>query len=290
MPAKKPKQPDEKYPLTLTAKQRESLVHATRLPMGLKTRIKAASKDQQFVEFTKKELDKMGEEIYTSLAYAPPDDRKRLNAALDKIDDLLDDLEGKHLTEKRHAVPKSGGVYQFKVTLKESHPPIWRRIQVPDCTLGELHEVLQVVMGWEDCHLHQFIVRGEYFGPLDPEDFDWGLEKGDEDKISISEVAKTGRKVRCTYEYDFGDSWQHEILLEKILEPEPNVAYPRCIEGERACPPEDVGGIWGYAEFLAAISDPKHERHDDLVGWIGGRFDPEKFSVEKVNRELREGK
>ncbi len=288
MPAKKQKQPDEKYPLKLTGKQRESLVHATRLPMGLKTRLKAVSKDQQFVEFTKKELEKMGEEIYTSLAYAPPDDRKRLNAALDKIDDLLDGLEGKHRTEKRQAVPKSGAIYQFKVTLKESHPPIWRRIQVPDCTLGELHEVLQVVMGWEDCHLHQFIVRGEYFGPLDPEDLHWGMEKGDEDKISISQVARTGRKVRFTYEYDFGDSWQHEILLEKILEPEPNVAYPRCIEGERGCPPEDVGGIRGYAEFLAAMSDPKHEDHQDRVEWIGGRFDAEKFSVEKVNRELQE--
>jgi hypothetical protein len=104
MPAKKGKKPEEKYPLNLTVKQRESLVHATRLPMGLKTRIKEASKDQQFVEFTKKELEKMGEEIYTSLAYVPPADRKRLNATLDKIDDLLDDLEGKHLIEKRQAV------------------------------------------------------------------------------------------------------------------------------------------------------------------------------------------
>ena len=166
-------------------------------------------------------------------------------------------------------------------------PPIWRRIQVPDCTLGELHEVLQVVMGWEDCHLHQFIVRGEYYGPLDPEDSDWDMEMEDEEKISISQVAKTGRKVRFIYEYDFGDSWQHEILLEKILEPEPNVTYPRCIEGARACPPEDVGGIWGYAEFLGAISDPNHEDHDEMVEWVGGKFDPEKFSVDKVNRELR---
>src|SRR5271165_3844247 len=147
MPVQK-KPPDEKYPLKLTAKQRESLVHATRLAMGLKTRIKTASRDQQFVKFTKKELERMGEEIYTSLAYVPPADRKRLNATLDEIDDLLDDLEGKHLMEKRQAVHKSGAIYQFKVTLKESHPPIWRRIQVRDCTLGELHEVLQVDVGW----------------------------------------------------------------------------------------------------------------------------------------------
>ena len=118
MPAKKRKQPEEKYPLKLTYKQWESLVHATRLAMGLKTRIKAASKAQEFIEFTKKELERMGEEIYTSLAYVPPDHRKRLNAALDKIDDLLDELEGKHLMEKRQAIHKSGAIYQFKVTLK----------------------------------------------------------------------------------------------------------------------------------------------------------------------------
>ena len=288
MPAKKRKQPDEKFPLKLTEKQRESLVHATRLAMGLKTRIKEASKDQQFVEFTKKELEKMGEEIYTSLSYVPPADRKRLNAALDEIDDLLDDLEGKHLMEKRQAAHKSGAIYQFKVTLKESHPPIWRRIQVRDCTLGELHEVLQIVMGWEDCHLHQFIVRGEYYGRPDPEDLHWDMEMEDEEKISISKIAKTGRKVRFIYEYDFGDSWQHEILLEKILEPEPNVAYPRCIEGARACPPEDVGGLWGYGDFLVAISDPNHEDHDERVEWVGGEFDPEKFSMDKVNKELGE--
>ncbi len=287
MPAKQRKQPDEKYPLKLTAKQRESLVHATRLAMGLKTRIKEASKEQQFVEFTKKELERMGEEIYTSLAYVPPAHRKRLNAALDKIDDLLNDLEGKHLMEKRQAVHKSGAIYQFKVNLTESHPPIWRRIQVLDCTLGELHEVLQVVMGWEDCHLHQFIVRGEQYGSFDPEDREWEMEMEDEGQISISQVAKTGRKVRFIYEYDFGDSWQHEILLEKILEPEPKVKYPRCVEGARACPPEDVGGVWGYADFLQAMADPKHPEHRDMKEWIGGKFDPEKFDLKAVNRELR---
>ena len=114
------------------------------------------------------------------------------------------------------------------------------------------------------------------------------MEMEDEEEISISKIAKTGRKVRFIYEYDFGDSWQHEILLEKILEPEPNVAYPRCIEGARACPPEDVGGIWGYGDFLEAISDPNHEDHDERVEWVGGEFDPEKFSVDKVNKELGE--
>ena len=112
---------------------------------------------------------------------------------------------------------------------------------MPDCTLGEFHEVLQVVMGWDDSHLHQFIVAGEYDGPSDPEDLDWGMETQDEEEISLSQVPKTGRKIRFTYVYDFGDSWDHEIVLERTLEPEPKVVYPRCVDGARACPPEDVG-------------------------------------------------
>ena len=136
--------------------------------MGLKKKIEEAPSDQQFIELTKKELEKLGDEIDSSLTFAPAAHRKRLNAVLNKIGDLLADLVVKQLKEKRQAVPKSGAIYQFKVTLKESHPPIWRRIQVRDCTLGKLHEVLQVVMGWEDCHLHQFIVRGEYYGPSIP--------------------------------------------------------------------------------------------------------------------------
>ena len=284
MPAKKGKQPDEKYPLKLTVKQRESLVHATRLAMGLKTRIEEASKDQQFVEFTKKELEKLGDEIDSSLVYVPPAHRKRLNAVLNKIGDLLADLVVKRSMEKRQAVDKAGAIYQLKVTLNESHPPIWRRIQVPDCTLGELHEVLQVVMGWGSSHLHQFIVNGKYFGEATHDDPD--LEVEDEDGIRLTDIFTGKDPPRIVYEYDFGDGWQHEIILEKILEPEPRVTYPCCLEGARACPPEDVGGIWEYAEFLESISDPNHADHHEMLEWVGGEFDPEKFSVDEVNKEL----
>ena len=289
MSAKQEKQPDEKYPLKLTVKQRESLVHSARLTMGLKTRIEESPDDQPFVEFTKNELEKLGDEIDASLIHVAPAHRKRLSAVLNKIGDLLAELVVKHSMEKRQALHNSGAIYQFKVTLKASHPPIWRRIQVPDCTLGELHQVLQVVMGWNDSHLHQFIIRGEYYGPLDPEDMEWGMEKRDEEEISISQVAKTGQKVRFTYEYDFGDGWQHEIVLEKTLEPEPKVKYPRCIEGKRACPPEDCGGPWGYSDYLAAIADPMHEQHEEMLEWRGP-FDPEAFDAKKATKEMRRGK
>jgi hypothetical protein len=141
-------------------------------------------------------------------------------------------------------------------------------------------------MGWEDCHLHQFIVRGESYGPSDPEDSLWDMEKHDEEGISLSQIVKMGKKTRFTYEYDFGDSWQHEIVLEKSLEPERKVRYPRCVEGERACPPEDFGGVWGYAELREAIADPKNESHEEMLEWIDGEFDPETFSVDEVNKEL----
>jgi len=284
MPAKNGKQPDEKFPLKLTVKQRESLMQATRLRIGLRTRIKEASKDQQFVEFTKKELEQMLGEIDISLDNATPSDQKRLNAVVGKIFDLLADIEEKQLRDKRQAITKPGAIYQFKVTLKESHPPIWRRIQVPDCTLGELHEVLQVVMDWGNSHLHQFIVNRKYFGEATHDDLDMEVE--DEDGIGLSDIYTGENTPRIVYEYDFGDGWLHEIILEKILEPEPRVTYPCCLEGARACPPEDVGGIWGYAEFLEAISDPNHEDHDEMVEWVGGEFDPERFSVDEVNKEL----
>ena len=287
MQTKNGKQPDEKFPLKLTVKQRESMMQATRLTMGLKTRIKKASKDQQFVEFTKKELEKMGDEIDASLVYVPPAHRKQLNVVLNKIGDLLAYLVVKHIVQKGQAVDKAGVIYQFKVTLKESHPRIWRRIQVPDCTLGELHEVLQVVMGWEDCHLHQFVVNGKHFGEATHDDLDMEIE--DEDGI---------RSAR-SYDGQEHSPDRLRVRLRRLLaardRPGENpgtraeVKYPRCVEGARACPPEDVGGIWGYAEFLEAISDPSHEDHADMVDWIGGKFDPEKFSVDEVNKELRKG-
>jgi len=287
MPAKKRKQPDETFPLKLTDKQWESLGHAAPLTPRVRQKIGESPAGTRTLGFTEQELDQMYEQIDTSLAKAPHADRKRLNAVLDKIGDLLVALDENRLHEKRRAIDKSGAIYQFKVTLEGSEPPIWRRIQVPDFTLGELHDVLQVIMGWDNSHLHQFIIRGKYYGPQDPDEMDWGPPTEDEEEIRLSQIAKVRRTVQFTYEYDFGDSWQHEIVLEQTMEPESKVTYPRCVDGARACPPDDVGGIWGYADFLAAISDPKHESHRDMKVWVGGRFDPEKFDLKAVNRVLR---
>jgi hypothetical protein len=182
----------------------------------------------------------------------------------------------------RRSTPGTSDIYQIKVTLNESEPPIWRRFQVPgDVRLSRLHDVLQVVMGWTDSHLHQFKVGGTSFGIPDPEF--GGIE--DDKRVTLQEVAPA-EGARFVYEYDFGDSWEHDLLVEKIMPPEPGVAYPRCLAGERHGPPEDCGGIWGYANFVEAIQDPRHPEHDELLAWAGGKFDPEAFDLERVNRAL----
>ena len=175
-------------------------------------------------------------------------------------------------------------VYQIKVTLRDSKPPVWRRIQVTsDATLYKLHWILQVVMGWTNSHLHQFIIDREYYGEPHP---DYGYEMINERRVKLSEVV-SDVKDRFIYQYDFGDDWEHEILVEKILPPEAGVRYPICLKGKRACPPEDCGGVWGYDSFLEAIQNLDHPGHDSMLEWAGGSFDPEAFDLDEVNRELK---
>jgi len=174
-------------------------------------------------------------------------------------------------------------IYQLKITLNGSKPPIWRRALVPGwTTLYQLHWIIQYAMGWTNSHLHQFIINGEYYTEPSPFDFEPVV---DERKFKLCEMAPS-EKDKFIYEYDFGDSWEHVILAEKILPPEPGVKYPRCIKGKRACPPEDVGGVWGYEEMLAALKDASHPQHEMYVEWIGDEFDPDEFEVDWVNEDL----
>ncbi|MDH7484783.1 MAG: plasmid pRiA4b ORF-3 family protein [Anaerolineae bacterium] len=183
-------------------------------------------------------------------------------------------------------MPSETAIYQIKVTLEDSKPPIWRRILVrSDITLDKLHRILQVVMGWGDYHLHQFIVGRTHYGEPHP-DYEGFLEMHDERQVKLNQIVP-GEGFKFRYEYDFGDSWLHQVLVEKILPSEPGQHYPVCIKGQRACPPEDVGGIWGYYDFLQAIQDPHHPEHDEYLEWIGGEFDPEEFDLDEVNQALR---
>ena len=202
-------------------------------------------------------------------------------------------------------------IYELRITLCDTKPPIWRRVAVPaDITLGQLHDVIQIAMGWANSHLHLFIqyrpatkqaandlalasakhefdcdadarFRRQTFGPTG-----YDLDAENENKAILDDVLPDV-KSKLDYIYDLGDGWEHSVEVQKIYEAEPNVAYPKCLAGKKACPPEDCGGVWGYCEMLEALPDSEHERHEELVEWIGA-FDPDAFDPDEVNQMLTE--
>jgi hypothetical protein len=188
-------------------------------------------------------------------------------------------------------------VYYLRVTLEDSKPAIWRDILVPnDLTLEGLHYVIQAVMGWGNCHRHQFIAENVIYTNdlLHNEDDEYGLLDGEDlEKQDRSEkkytVAHLLSKEDDTiiYEYDLGDSWTHQVKLKKILPVDANAHQPRCIKGEKACPPEDCGGIWGYTDMLDTLRNTEHSENTQILAWFGEDFNPDHFDIEAVNRTLR---
>ena len=181
-------------------------------------------------------------------------------------------------------------IHELEITLLEIEPHIWRRFVVrSDITLAMLHDIVQVVMGWTDSHLHQFVTRDEtrYAAPSPYGDPDWDEEVSNSRKARVRDVLPA-KGVQLVYEYDFGDGWEHLIKVVDIRQPEPGTKCPRCLAGARRCPPEDCGGPYNYPEMLAALADPKHPEHEDLAEWIGGEFDSESFDLDEVNEVLAE--
>jgi hypothetical protein len=206
-------------------------------------------------------------------------------------------------------------IYQIRITLNRTKPAIWRKVAVPaDISLGELHEVIQVAMGWMDDHLHQFILRNKsvkltreelvrafqkgtpdpalfsrmrgervFVPTTDPMGGPIDMDGEDEDDVTLAKVCPKV-KSKILYEYDFGDGWEHTIEVQKITEPAEDVSYPLCLGGKLAGPPEDCGGVWGYYDLLNAIADPDHEMHEELSEWLGDEFDPEAFDLDEVNK------
>ncbi len=183
---------------------------------------------------------------------------------------------------------KTTNIYQFKIALKEIKPKIWRRIQVPEkYSFWDLHVAIQNAMGWENYHLHRF----EIIDPKTGFKVEIGMADEEFDDIQIvpEEKAKIAKyflsaKDKAIYEYDFGDGWEHEIVLEKIL-PAVDDQYPKCIAGERACPPEDCGGVGGYEGLLEIMANQEHEEYEERMEWLGGEFDPEAFDPGSVEFE-----
>jgi hypothetical protein len=185
---------------------------------------------------------------------------------------------------KKRATPK---LYELHVELEDIQPCIWRKILLPgSIKLSHLHDLLQLVMGWNNSHLHSFQFGKRVFSgrPAELED----LKMLDESRYTL-EAVLDDLLSEFVYDYDFGDSWRHLIQPKLVRKPNSEWFYPLCIAGERATPPDDVGGTAGYLEFLKAIGNPKHPEHEDMLIWIGGAFDPEGFDLNAINRTLRFG-
>ncbi len=185
--------------------------------------------------------------------------------------------------------PAHNIILQIKVKLLGvTKPPVWRRVQRrADTRLDQLHEILQAALGWENYHLHAFSFVDEEFGPRDPE---LGLDFSEERRVTLGELTDLGARFR--YTYDYGDHWEHEILVEDLLDPDPDpeTRYPILVAGKGACPPEDCGGTWGYADLKEILADPGHDEHQERLEWLGlenaSEFDPNAVTLEQLEEEL----
>jgi hypothetical protein len=183
----------------------------------------------------------------------------------------------------------SGILFQLKITLARSKPPIWRRILVPaECTLYVVHDAIQSAMGWYNSHLHAFEIDGQNYGGRDPFGGVMDSDDLDETRYRLCDVAQ--EKSKFKYQYDFGDSWDHTVHVEKVIPPEPAAAKGlepfTCLAGEGACPPEDSGGIWGYYNKLDVLKKPKDEEYGTIREWMGEDFDPAAFDIHAANKRL----
>lgn len=176
-------------------------------------------------------------------------------------------------------------ILRLRVQLRYIEPAIWREIEVPgEYSFWDLHVAVQDAMGWQDSHLHAFRAgegrNAVTIGVPDPDGFDDAPVLPGR-KVRVSQyLEKPGQRVQ--YDYDFGDGWEHDVVLQEIAERQPRLKYPWCVGGARACPPEDCGGPPGYEELLETLADPAHPEHESMLEWLGGPFDPEAFDPDAV--------
>ncbi|KAF7732371.1 hypothetical protein EC973_005267 [Apophysomyces ossiformis] len=177
-------------------------------------------------------------------------------------------------------------IYKLRVDLLYAKPQIWRRFLVPgSIKLSELHVALQYIMGWQFSHMHMFNFGDTAYGKV-WEEFSTDSDTKDQSKTTLMEAL--GDANHFLYTYDMGDNWEHLVKVEKVLPPDPELRYPKCVSGRMACPPEDVGSIEGYESFLQIIKNPRHEEHQDMIDWVGGAFNPRWFDLAEVNACLEE--
>jgi hypothetical protein len=183
---------------------------------------------------------------------------------------------------------KPAPIFQLKVSLTFSDPLIWRRIQVPgETTLNRLHDIIQLCMGWQDLHVHRFLIGKVFYAPSEGIDIMEKTGERDESEYQLATL-EADMKWVFTYIYDFGDGWEHEIELEETLPRGKDKIHPVLLAGERACPPEDVGGVPGFEEFLTIINSPGHKEHKSIVEWYGAdHFNPDSLDLKKINAVLK---
>lgn len=179
-------------------------------------------------------------------------------------------------------------IFQIQIALKGFRPKIWRRILVPEnVLLSDFHKIIQTTMGWTNSHLHNFVKGKIRYAPRMEENPLWGFNNEvNYKRIKISDLLRV-EKDTIIYRYDFGDNWTHNIVLEKILPYDDRLVYPICVKGNMNCPPEDCGGVHGYAYMLEVLKDPEHEDYEEISDWLGERFNPEFFNIDKVNILLK---
>jgi len=179
---------------------------------------------------------------------------------------------------------------QLKISLKNSSPPIWRRVLVKSSiSFYELHYTIQILMGWGNYHLYEYKIGNYRIGLIDDyfDDPEFGVpDIINAKEITLDEVLSKGEVKSFSYEYDFGDGWIHSIVAEKTMPLEQDKYYPVCIKGKLNCPPEDCGGLYGYYNLLEIISNKKHPEYKEMIEWMGGRFDPNEFEIDDVNVDL----
>ena len=274
-------------PFPLDGSERATLVGLMVLPEQLRKRLAGRA-----LKFPAVDAISMVRAVMDSFLAAKPEQQRMM---LDAARKLLYCIHADVLTpawraEARKQRPTTL-LYQLKVTLVGTRPAIWRRIQVRDCTLDRLHEHIQLTMGWTNSHLHHFDADGQLYG--DPQLMEENFHEMNYRDSTITLLSailpQEGRRFRFRYEYDFGDSWEHEVSFEGCPNAATGQKYPLCLEGERACPPEDVGGVSGYAEFLDTIRDREHQERLEMLEWAEGWFDPDEFNAATATKSMWKG-
>jgi hypothetical protein len=289
--------PDGLIPLALSLKERDIILKNVLVDKNLYDRIcNAIPKGNHIApEFTLQEIELLTDHVAAAANHAKD---KKIEKVLDKLynnlatmGELIDIIkvrwEKLEQEEKQKVFIKTlpNSVYQLHISLNDIEPVIWRRIQVLGrVSLYKLNRIIQECMGWTNSHLNLFNINDVEY-EVKYENVEENPDALDEREFKLCQVVQA-ENVSFTFLYDYGDYWEHSVLVEKILPKEPDVKYPICIDGKRACPPEDCGGPPGFEEFVEAVRNPYHEDHQAMIEWAGYKYDPNEFNLELANKRL----